>query len=201
MPVRVLPVDRAAGERTLERLQVTTRSVLGALALECGGVLVDHGWLRILGGGGGGGRGGHGIPGLGSANGLGDPGDDPSPPGHLLVAWDVLGGRFAIDGGGLGVAPGRVCYFAPDALRWESLDVGHGEFVHAMIGGGVTQFYDGMRWPGREADCDSLGVGEGFALWPPPFSVEGCDLALVSRRAVPIAELFAFYDDAADQLG
>jgi hypothetical protein len=87
------------------------------------------------------------------------------------------------------------------ALRWESLDVGHGEFVHAMIGGGVTQFYDGMRWPGREADCDSLGVGEGFALWPPPFSVEGCDLALVSRRAVPIAELFAFYDDAADQLG
>jgi hypothetical protein len=94
----------------------------------------------------------------------------------------------------------QVCYFAPDALRWESLDIGHGEFVHAMIGGAVTQFYAGMRWPGREADCDALGLGEGFALWPPPFSVEGRDLALVSRRTVPIAELFAFCNDTARQL-
>ena len=75
-----------------------------------------------------------------------------------------------------------------------------GEFVHAMIGGAVTQFYAGMRWPGREADCDALGLGEGFALWPPPFSVEGRDLALVSRRTVPIAELFAFCNDTARQL-
>ena len=95
----------------------------------------------------------------------------------------------------------QVCYFAPDALRWESLDIGHGEFVHAMIGGAVTQFYEEMRWPGWAADCEALALDDGFALWPPPFSVEGRDLATVSRRAVPIAELFAFYDDAADQLG
>ena len=95
----------------------------------------------------------------------------------------------------------QVCYFAPDALRWESLDIGHGEFVHAMIGGAVTQFYAGMRWPGREADCDALGLGEGFALWPPPFSVEGRDLATVSRDPVPTAERVAFYDDARQLCG
>jgi hypothetical protein len=50
--VEVLMVERAAGERTLVALQITSRSPMGALALETGGLLVDHGWIRILGGGG-----------------------------------------------------------------------------------------------------------------------------------------------------
>src|SRR5689334_9116709 len=50
-PVEILPVDRSCGERTLLHLQVTTRSVLGSIALESAGLLVDHGWLRILGAG------------------------------------------------------------------------------------------------------------------------------------------------------
>jgi hypothetical protein len=50
--VRVVPTDRGRGEETLQALQVTTRSPLGAVALETGGLLVDHGWVRILGAGG-----------------------------------------------------------------------------------------------------------------------------------------------------
>lgn len=194
-PVTVLPTTRERGERTLHRLQVSARSVLGALALECGGLLVDHGWLRVLGGG------ANGIPDLAEANGLGEPDDSTQPPAFLLVAFDVLGGRFAVDGGGLGVAPGQVCHFAPDSLRWEGLEVGHGEFVHAMVSGATEQFYDGLRWPGWEDDCAGLAPHEGFALYPPPFSQEGADPAAASRRRVPIAELFDFYDDAARQLG
>ena len=34
----------------LSRLQVTARSMMGALALSSGGMLVDHGWVRLLGG-------------------------------------------------------------------------------------------------------------------------------------------------------
>ncbi len=48
-PVEVLPADRARAEATLVELQVTTRSPMGAIALETGGLLVDSGWLRILG--------------------------------------------------------------------------------------------------------------------------------------------------------
>ncbi|WP_404386461.1 DUF2625 domain-containing protein [Knoellia locipacati] len=192
--VEVLPVTREQGERTLHRLQVTTHSALGALALECGGLLVDHGWLRILGGG-------HdGIPDLATANGLDDPSDSSTDPPHLLVALDVLGGRFAIDGGGLGVATGQVCYFAPDSLQWDSLDIGHTAFVHAMIGGATERFYDGQRWPGWQEECARLASTEGFALYPPPFTVEGQDLSAVSRGAVPMDELLGFYDDAAGQL-
>lgn len=193
--VRVLPVERATGERVIERLQVTAASALGALALETGGILVDCGWLRILGGG------ADGLASLASANDLEAPTGDTQPPPALVVAWDVIGGRFAIDGGGLGVAAGQVCYFAPDLLRWEGLDLGHGDFVHAMVTGATSTFYDGLRWPGWEDDCEALALDHGFAQYPPPFSAEGQDPAQVSRRPVPITELFAFHDDAARQLG
>ena len=48
--ITVLPIVPAAGRESLHRLQVTTRSRMGALALHTGGLLVDHGWLRVLGG-------------------------------------------------------------------------------------------------------------------------------------------------------
>ena len=43
----VVPGDPQAGEEALLLLQVSARSFLGALALHTGGLLVDHGWLRI----------------------------------------------------------------------------------------------------------------------------------------------------------
>src|SRR5712692_4271894 len=49
--VEVLKTDRARAEKVLLYLQVTTRSPLGAVAFETGGLLVDHGWLRFLGSG------------------------------------------------------------------------------------------------------------------------------------------------------
>src|SRR5947208_16506614 len=48
-PVEELRVERADGERALVALQVTSRSPMGAIALETGGLLVDHGWIRVLG--------------------------------------------------------------------------------------------------------------------------------------------------------
>ncbi len=193
-PLRALPVERARGESVLVRSQVTARSALGALALESGGLLIDHGWLRILGGGWGP------LPDLAVANGLDGASDDPHPPGLLIVAWDVIGGTFAVDGGALGLSVGDVCYFAPDSLRWESLALGHGAFVSTMLGGAATQFYGGLRWPGWEDDCSRLPLDQGVALYPPPFSIEGRDGASVSRRHVPMRELLDFYDDAARQL-
>jgi hypothetical protein len=51
-PVEVLPPpDDAGRERALLDAQVTTRSPMGAIIYESGGIIVDHGWLRILGAG------------------------------------------------------------------------------------------------------------------------------------------------------
>lgn len=190
----VLAVDPASASKTLHALQVTTGSVLGALAYNCGGLLIDHGWIRILGGG------TNELPSLATANALGDPAQAAGPPPSLIVAFDVLGGRFAIDGGGLGIAPGEVCYWGPDTLTWEALGLGHGAFVNAFLQGAATEFYRPWRWTGWEAEVAQIQPDQGLSLMPPPFTSQCANLADVSRRPVPFAELIAFYDDMAAQV-
>jgi hypothetical protein len=46
----VLPPSNAR-DVALVNTQVTTRSTMGAIVYETGGILIDHGWLRFLGSG------------------------------------------------------------------------------------------------------------------------------------------------------
>ncbi|WZB72845.1 DUF2625 family protein [Achromobacter xylosoxidans] len=46
----ILPPSERSGD-VLHRLQVTTRSPMGAVAHGTGGLLIDGGWLRVLGSG------------------------------------------------------------------------------------------------------------------------------------------------------
>ena len=190
-PAEVVTGDRAACEQTLLLLQVTARSFLGALALHTGGLLVDHGWLRILGGG-------RGPLNLCIANGVDRPPDEP--PGHVLVAFDVLGGKFAINGGALPGSPGEVSYFAPDDLAWLPLEMKFSEFVLWALTDRLAMFYEHLRWPGWEAEIASLALDQGLSLVPPPFTTEGSDLSKVSRRPIPIVELMSYWEDVAQQL-
>lgn len=51
-PVEVLPPpEEAARHAALEAIQISVRSPLGAVVHETGGLLVDHGWVRVLGAG------------------------------------------------------------------------------------------------------------------------------------------------------
>jgi hypothetical protein len=50
LSVEILPPSSNSGDVLVE-LQVTTRSVLGAIAYGTGGILVDGRWLRMLGSG------------------------------------------------------------------------------------------------------------------------------------------------------
>ena len=49
--VEILAGDKEQGKVIFQRLQVSPRSLMGTLALETGGILLDHGWLRFLGAG------------------------------------------------------------------------------------------------------------------------------------------------------
>src|SRR4051812_3601730 len=49
--VEVFRSDRARGERALLRVQAPTRTSLGAVAYRLGGLVFDHGWVRLLGAG------------------------------------------------------------------------------------------------------------------------------------------------------
>ena len=47
----MLPNNINRAESELLSIQVTTRSSMGAMIYETGGLLIDHGWLRVLGSG------------------------------------------------------------------------------------------------------------------------------------------------------
>jgi hypothetical protein len=193
--IRVLPADPAAGGNVLYRLQVTARSSASGTILSGGGLLVDHGWLRVFG------AGAPDLPDMATASGFPDaPGDEqPVLPG-LFLAIDVLGGQFAVDSGQLTRAPGEVCYWAPDSLEWTAYGMGQGDFLSWLCNGDLDGFYQDYRWPGWVQETEELPLDKGFIFYPPPFAEE-FDLATASRAVVPVAEIVAFYADLASQLG
>ena len=191
--VEMLPAEQAQAEATLLALQVTTRSPLGACALETGGILVDHGWLRLLGSG-------HArLPDtLLTWNGLGEPAIGVPLEGGFVVAVDVLGGVFALNGGGLGPETG-IYYFAPDSLRWEALGCSHLAFVEWALTGDLARFYASVRWPGWEQELAALEPAQGISVYPFLWAA-GAPVEARSRRGVPLAELCALEREMARQL-
>jgi hypothetical protein len=187
--VEILPTSRARGEAVLLALQVTTRSPMGALALETGGLVIDH-WLRVLGGG------GPRMDGdLARWNGLGDRPILPPHRGMLFVGHDVIGGFFAVDGGALGESEGEVCYFAPDSLDWEGLDHGYSEWLDAMLGETINDLNAENRWTGWEREAAATYPDMGLSIYPPLWTAESRPIEKTSRKAVPMEELWRLQQD------
>jgi len=189
-PHQLLPADDEAGAAALAALAgVTEWSVLGALARRCAALRVDD-WLLVLGAGGGG------HPGLTDFN----RGED-ALAGALIVGVDVLGGGFAVNGGGLRVGEeGEVCYLAPDSLEWEPCEIGHAAWVGWTLGGPLDRFYESVRWEGWRDLAAALEPGQGIAAYPPPWSREG-RAGDVDRRPVPLREAWGVLLTANRQLG
>jgi len=68
-----------------------------------------------------------------------------------------------------------------------------------MIGGVLTRFYQGPRWPGWESEVAGGGLDQGINALPPPWTIEGGDLSTVSRKAIPVAELVSVQQASASQ--
>ncbi|MDQ8031822.1 hypothetical protein CEG14_10815 [Bordetella genomosp. 1] len=160
-------------------LQVTTRSPLGAVAHDTGGLLIDHGWLRVLGSG-------HArlTRDLLSWN-------ETRGQGLLLVADDAAGGFFALNGGALGDDAGALYYWAPDSLEWEPLEIGYGDFLQWALSGRLAQFYADLRWPEWQAEVAALPGDQCMSFFPFLWSREGAP-ATSARKPVPVAEQYAF---------
>ncbi|KJY34479.1 DUF2625 domain-containing protein [Streptomyces sp. A1547] len=204
VPVQVLPGDINEGRRCLLQMQVTGRSVLGALALHTGGLLMDNGWLRVFGGGSGSGR----LPSLAQVNRFPtdfDPGWHPAT--GLVVGHDIVGGVFALNGAdpaaaGRPGAPGQMTYFAPDTLEWEAMEMSHSGWVSWLLSGRLETFYDGMRWPGWREETAVLAFEQGLSVYPFLWSEEAhADLAATSRQPVPMREVLGVAADFARQMG
>ncbi len=179
--IEVLEGSTQAGSETLQRLQITTSSPMGAIAHHTGGLLLEDGWIRII---------GHGHARLPQQlHTWTQQLDWPQPtPKLLVIAYDVLGGLFVLGGAALPGKPGDVFYFAPDTLEFEPLEVGYTGFLSwSMTKEGVADFYQDHRWPSWRDDTKSLAPNHIFSFYPFMFSQE-FDPQTATRRAIPTQE-------------
>jgi hypothetical protein len=122
-------------------------------------------------------------------------------PGAIVVGDDVLGGFFAVNGGGIGAAMGHVFYYSPDSLKWEEIAPSYSEWLVGMLTGDLEAFYRGMRWPNWKREVEQLPGNQGISVYP-FLSAAGAEIAKRSRKPVPLEELWGLHvEELPKQLG
>jgi hypothetical protein len=178
--VETLPADSQSSASTLLALQIGTSTPLGALAYHSGGLLVDSGWLRVLG------CGHERMPwGLAEWNGL-QAGHDVPVPSRLIVAHDVLGGFFGREHNK------RISYFSPDTQHWEDTQLGYNDWLAWALSDDMEDFYENLRWRGWSKEVKALEPHQGLLIEPSLWQ-KGPALSRRTRTPVPIVELWARY--------
>lgn len=195
-PVEVLPADSMQAFQMLYNIQVTTRSPMGAIVYSSGGLLIDGGWIRVLG------SGcevlNRSLPEWNRGKAFEEYGQ---APGFLLIADDAVGGFFLLNGGGLGSDLGQVYYFAPESLLMEPLGVNYSEFLQFCFSGDLNNFYKGFRWEGWQQDLKHLTTDEVFGFYPFLWTKEGADISKCERKPIPVAEQYLNMIEFRKQLG
>lgn len=157
----VIKKDQSSAERELFTMQMPTSSPMGAVIYETGGILIHHGWLRILG------SGSFKLPrGLMDWNFSKSFSESGEKPKYLLVADDVIGGYFALNGGSLGENLGKIYYFSPKDLSWHNLNFTYTEFLAWALNGDLDAFYQGLFWENWQEDVKQLDGNQLFVFTP-----------------------------------
>jgi hypothetical protein len=179
----VLPRDKTSAEKELIYAQVSTRSPMGAIIYETGGVLIDNGWIRILGSGSNP-KLNRGLMEWNKGKSIENYGDQQT---FLLVADDVIGGYFALNAGGVGDEIGNIYYLPQDTLIWESLGCGYSDFLNWTFSGNIQKFYELFKWKNWRADLETINGNQTFSFFPFLWTKYD-DFEQVTRKVVPTEE-------------
>ncbi|RYF99474.1 MAG: DUF2625 domain-containing protein [Chitinophagaceae bacterium] len=183
--VEVLPADSLRALDALYKTQVTTRSPLGAVIYKTGGILIDSGWIRILGSGSE--KLTRSLPEWNKGKSFREYGETPT---ILYIADDAIGGLFVLNGGGLGEDVGKVYYLSPDRLEFEPLNRTYTEFLQFCFKNDLDEFYEGNRWRTWRSDMSKLPADKAFSFYPPLWSREYRTSKNISRKIVSIDDIY-----------
>lgn len=185
--ITILPVNKSKAEEELLKLQVTTKSPLGTVIYETGGILFDNGWLRFL---------GSGCDfmkrSLSSWNLIDEDCKCKRIEGSILIADDILGGFFALNGGAFDGKIGDVFYMAPETLQWESLNLQYSNFLYWACTGDMQQFYSMFRWKNWSKEILDIR-GDRALSFNPPLWTENTSIDNRQRSIVTVEEIWNLY--------
>lgn len=181
----ILPVDRKKAEEALINIQLTTSSLMGAIVYETGGLLIDNGWIRIFGSGCE--RMKRSLPEWNKGKTFTQYGE-MAP--YLLVADDVIGGHYAINGGFFGTDRGNIYFNSPDSLDWEPLGIDYSQFLLFCFEHDLNDFYEGLRWKNWQEDVIKLHHDSTYIFTPYLWAKEGKEINTVTRKAVSAIEAY-----------
>ena len=197
----VLPPDPVVCQASLLQMQERAGSFLGSIVLNTGGIVLNHGWLRMYGGSGGA------LPSIAEVNGF-PSFFDPSwtPPAGLIFAHDVLGGVYAVNGPdcaayGRPGSPGQVVYFTPEATAWDELEDCFADFLLWMLSGDMERCcYWRLFWPGWQEEVAKVGLGMAIRTDPPVWTWAGAtDIASTTRTVVPLREQLLAHNESIEE--
>lgn len=194
--IEILPADPQKAKDALYNTQVTTSSPMGAIVYKTGGILIDNGWIRILGSGST--KLSRSLPEWNKGKSFKEYGEAPS---FFLIADDALGGFYILNGGALGEDLGKVYYFAPDNLEYEKLDITYSEFLEFCFNNDLDKYYSGSRWENWKKDLAALQGDQVFNFYPFLWTEEGSDINKVQRKMIPVEEQYSLNLDLRKQLG
>ncbi|WP_251934426.1 DUF2625 family protein [Streptococcus sp. Marseille-Q0941] len=116
-------------------------------------------------------------------------------PDRCLIAYDILGGLFAINIEKLN----SIEYFAPDTLEWEDLEIDYKEFLYWVMTNQLGTFYQELIAPDLFKLDLSLEKNEVVLTYPFIWSMEYTPSGAV-RKIVPFKELLEMNADFYRQL-
>jgi hypothetical protein len=183
----VLDPDSVRAKEALYNTQVSTYATLGAVIYNTGGIMIDNGWIRILGSGSK--RLTRSVPEWNKGKTIAEYGDKPA---YLLVADDAVGGFFAINYGAFGEDLKNIYYLAPNSLKWEPLGLGYTEFIRFCLDSDLSGFYKGLRWASWDKFIANLDGSKSYSFRPYLWSEGGMDIDKCTRKLVTTEELFKF---------
>lgn len=190
--VEILQKEKSQIELIFRELQISPSTLLGTIITETGGIFFDHGWLRFLGSGSERMQGNllSWNPKNGKCN----------LEGAFIVAYDVIGGFFAINGGAFQGDYGRIFYLEPDTLKWRNLGGTYSQLFSWAATANLDMFYTNKRWLNWQKEVGELSGDQGLLVYP--FLWEAIDRPIIERvrRVVPMMELWQIEQDLASKI-
>ncbi len=186
--IEIFPKEGLRADSVLYKMQLAASSPIGAIVFGCGGILVDDGWIRILGSGC-----------KQFDRNISDWNKGKSSirfkdqSSYLLIGDDIIGGIYGMKTSGIdenGI--GKVYYFGPNSLRWEATGLSYTGFINFCFSGNLESFYGDFHWSGWNEEIKRLNCDQVISCYPLLWTKEGRELK-ANRKIVSIQKQWDFY--------